>query len=122
MQARPQWITDEFIQRQKVRLEALRAQLLGLEGSLVLEVQAFNEERGDEAQEYEDRAQDSARDEVRQAIHNVDEGRVHGIERALRKIAEGTYGLSDVSGEVIPKDRLEAVPEAIVKVGESGVR
>jgi DnaK suppressor protein len=34
------------------------------------------------------------------------------IERALAKIEAGTYGFSDVSGERIPKERLNAVPEA----------
>jgi len=40
------------------------------------------------------------------------------IERALRKIDEGTYGISDVSGERIPRERLDAVPEAIYTLAE----
>jgi len=38
--------------------------------------------------------------------------RLARVERALAKIDAGTYGFSDVSGEPIPKDRLNAVPEA----------
>ncbi len=38
------------------------------------------------------------------------------IERALEKIDEGTYGVCDVSGEPIPKKRLEAVPYANMTV------
>jgi DnaK suppressor protein len=34
-------------------------------------------------------------------------------ERALAKIEEGTYGLSDISRLPIPRARLEAIPEAI---------
>jgi DnaK suppressor protein len=34
------------------------------------------------------------------------------IERAERRIAEGTYGVSVESGEPIPDGRLEAVPWA----------
>lgn len=38
------------------------------------------------------------------------------IERALEKIEEGTYGICDISGEEIPRARLDAVPYAIMTV------
>jgi DnaK suppressor protein len=41
------------------------------------------------------------------------ERRLGGVERALQKVEEGTYGVCDDTGEEIPKGRLEAVPEAI---------
>jgi DnaK suppressor protein len=44
--------------------------------------------------------------------------RLGEVDRALQKIEEGTYGLSDDSGEPIPRGRLEAVPEAIRTVEE----
>jgi DnaK suppressor protein len=59
-----------------------------------------------------------AQNEVDQALHDVNDRRVSHIERALQKIEEGTYGVSDVSGKLIPKARLEAVPEAILTVDE----
>jgi RNA polymerase-binding protein DksA len=40
------------------------------------------------------------------------------IERALTKMQEGTYGLSDHSGKPIPVERLEAVPYATLTVQE----
>jgi RNA polymerase-binding transcription factor DksA len=40
------------------------------------------------------------------------------IERALRRIEEGTYGKSEFSGKPIPKARLEAVPYAATLVDE----
>lgn len=44
-------------------------------------------------------------------------GRILGkIERALQKIEEGTYGLSDVDGSPIPAARLEALPYALTTV------
>jgi DnaK suppressor protein len=46
--------------------------------------------------------------------------RLERVQRALRKIEEGTYGLSDDSGEPIPRGRLEAVPEAVRTVEEQG--
>jgi DnaK suppressor protein len=44
------------------------------------------------------------------------------IERALEKIKDGTYGVSDASGRPIPRDRLEAMPEAIYTVDEEAAR
>jgi DnaK suppressor protein len=38
--------------------------------------------------------------------------------RAEARLADGTYGLSVVSGEPIPDERLEAVPTAERNVGE----
>lgn len=40
------------------------------------------------------------------------------IERALKKMEEGTYGLSDVDGSPIPIERLEALPYALMTVGQ----
>jgi RNA polymerase-binding transcription factor DksA len=41
---------------------------------------------------------------------------VEEIDRALAKMAEGTYGICEVSGEPIPKERLEAIPWARERV------
>lgn len=41
------------------------------------------------------------------------------VDRALAKIEEGTYGLSDLSGEAIPKERLDAMPHATMTVEEA---
>jgi DnaK suppressor protein len=112
-------LTREFIEQQRNRLEALRDELLGAERMLVDDVKTFHEVQGDEAQEFEDLAQDQAREEIRQAQHDVDKHRVENIERALVKIEQGTYGVSDRSGAPIPKSRLEAVPEAVLTVDEA---
>jgi DnaK suppressor protein len=40
------------------------------------------------------------------------EARLAAVSRAERRLAEGTYGLSIVSGEPIPDERLEAYPTA----------
>jgi DnaK suppressor protein len=40
------------------------------------------------------------------------------IERAMQKLDEGTYGLSDVSGKPIPVERLEAIPYALMTADE----
>jgi RNA polymerase-binding transcription factor DksA len=40
------------------------------------------------------------------------------VERALERLAAGTYGYSEVSGLPIPIERLEALPSATTLVGE----
>lgn len=45
------------------------------------------------------------------ALEVIDE-----IDHALSKFASGTYGICEVSGEPIPKERLEAIPWAREKV------
>jgi DnaK suppressor protein len=40
------------------------------------------------------------------------------IDKALARIADGTYGLSEVSGKPIPIERLEALPYATTLVDE----
>ena len=115
-------LSEEFIAQQRTRLEALRQQLLGGEENTIANQRSDEQEHGDEAEEFEDEAQGMAQDEVNQALHDVNDRRIHDIERALQKIAEGTYGFSDASGDPIPKARLEAVPEAIFTVAEQGKR
>jgi DnaK suppressor protein len=43
-------------------------------------------------------------------------GSIADIDRALEKIEEGTYGLCDDCGEVIPDARLEALPASALCV------
>jgi RNA polymerase-binding transcription factor DksA len=45
------------------------------------------------------------------ARHEVEE-----IDRALVKIEEGTYGICEVSGQAIPRARLQAIPQARERV------
>jgi DnaK suppressor protein len=104
------------------RLVALRGELLGGEENTIASERSDEQEHGDEAEEFEDEAQGMAQNEVNQALHDVNDRRIHDIERALQKIADGTYGFSDASGDPIPKARLEATPEAIFTVEEQSKR
>ncbi|MFL9995019.1 TraR/DksA family transcriptional regulator [Paraburkholderia sediminicola] len=122
MPEQPVNLSDDFIALQRKRLMALRQQLLGGEENTIADERASQEEHGDEAEEFEDAAQGMAQNEVNQALHDVNDQRISDIGRALQKIDEGTYGLSDESGDPIPKARLEATPEAILTVEEQSRR
>jgi len=65
------------------------------------------------SREYEDDAQRLTALELDGNRVVRDVARLERVDRALEKIEEGTYGVSDLSGLPIPKDRLKAVPEAI---------
>ena len=106
-----------FVQRQRVRLEELRRQLRRSETSAA-EARSRRGDQGREARELEDDAQDLAEREIDEAVHRYDDRRLRAVERALQKIAEGTYGLSDLSGVPIPTARLQAIPEALLTVEE----
>jgi len=68
--------------------------------------------------ELEERAQEAAQMEIYQARSDADQPRMTNIVRALQKIWDGTYGLSEFSGQPIPKDRLDVAPEAVLTVLE----
>jgi DnaK suppressor protein len=101
-----------------MRLEALRERILSGEKRRFVKEQAFQKEHGNEPRDLGDKGANMAQNEIYQALHDVDERRLRNIERALQKIEEGTYGLSDLSGKLIPKARLEANPEAIFTIEE----
>lgn len=112
-------LSNEFIAEQKARLLEALEQLTrnsrasaGEERQLQTNSLNRSEGSGDDAQKNSLRDNDAARFE-----HNV--GRLSAIRRALEKIEDGTYGLSDESGKPIPKARLEAAPESVLTVDES---
>ena len=111
-----------FIERQRKQLTALRAELLSLTAAKETEEADINDRASGEAREYEDDGQrlailDNDGDLIAHGL-----GRIAAIDRALQKIDEGTYGYSDLSGDPIPTERLEAEPDAIYTVAEQEAR
>lgn len=115
-------LSPEYIALQRKRLDVLHAQISGGEERTIENERAALEVLGDEPDDAGDRGGTIAQYEVTQALHDVDKRRLSDIERAIRKIEEGTYGLSDLSGIAIPKARLMATPEAILTVQEEEQR
>ena len=72
----------------------------------------------DTAEEYEDDGQelDQLERDGNLVVRQV--ARLERVDRALKKIEEGTYGLSDESGEQISRARLEAIPESLYTLTE----
>jgi DnaK suppressor protein len=109
-----------FIEKQRQSLARLRVDLMSAAQSGEADEASVNRESAGAPREYEDDAQKLAALELdgNLVVHNV--ARLARVDRALEKIKEGTYGVSDVSGNPIPRERLEAVPEAICTVAEEG--
>jgi DnaK suppressor protein len=107
-----------FIERQHQHLIALRNALLTAASNTRDDESQVREEIQGSPREYEDDAQKLAALELDGNLVVRDEQRLARVNRALRKIDEGTYGLSDVSGQDIPVARLQAVPEAICTIEE----
>jgi DnaK suppressor protein len=112
-------LDQEFIAQQKQRLQDLKAELERVRDGLE-EDQRFRAEEEEDFTEHDagDMSQSLFTREVDATVEQQVERRLENVERALQKIEEGTYGLSDESGDPIPKGRLEAVPEAVRTVEE----
>jgi DnaK suppressor protein len=111
-------LSAAFVAQQRKQLEELRERLLGMEQAREAELRALTEQYGDEPRDSGDEGANMAQIDIDHALHHAGDRRLATVERALEKIREGTYGLSDASGEPIPRVRLEAVPDAIYTVEE----
>jgi DnaK suppressor protein len=118
----------------KARLDAAfldkqRQQLLRLRASLQAAGRASEGDRtdietaaADSAREFEDEAQKLDALELEGNLLTRDAERLTRVDRALAKIESGTYGFSEHSGRPIPRERLEAVPEAVCTLEEEQER
>jgi DnaK suppressor protein len=111
-----------FIERQRQRLTKLRNELTNATEGKEAEEKDINFQSSGQAIEYEDDAQRLTTLELDGNLVARNAQRLAQVDRALEKIAEGTYGLSDASDDAIPKERLEATPEAIYTVEEQAAR
>lgn len=93
----------ELLARERARIERSLADLAGrVEGE---ELANYDQHIGDTASElYESERDQGLAEQLREELA--------AVERAEKRLAEGTYGISVESGEPIPDERLEALPTA----------
>ena len=112
-------IDQQFVERQRERLLGVRDELVRIREGMAEDERDLGEKEGDFTEhDSGDMSQNMFTREMDASIGEQAERRLGEVDRALQKIDEGTYGLSDDSGEPIPRGRLEAVPEAIRTVEE----
>ena len=113
-----QELDQQFVESQRERLVGLRDELVRIREGMADDERDLGEAEGDTQLDSGDLSQDMFTREMDASIGEQVERRLGEVDRALEKIAESTYGLSDDSGECIPRGRLEAVPEALRTVEE----
>ncbi len=111
-----------FIAKQRQALLKLRAALLSATRDEEADEAAIKDESAGGPREFEDDAQRLASLELDGNRVKRNLARLALVDRALKKIEEGTYGSSDLSGQQIPRARLEAVPESIYTLAEEEAR
>jgi DnaK suppressor protein len=111
-----------YLAAKRQQLTKLQQQLLNSVRTGTAEEGNVNSDASGQAREYEDDAQRLANLELEGTLVERDVQRLARIERALQKIEDGSYGISDESGALIPSDRLEVMPEAIYTLSEQEAR
>ena len=110
-------LDKEFVEKQRERLEELRAELVRIVEGLEEDQQDRGESEGDMTEnDSGDMSQSLFTREMDATVEQTMEKRLESVDRALQKVEEGTYGVCDDTGEPIPRGRLEAMPEAIYTV------
>lgn len=110
---------DESVARQ--RLMAERAEVAGLlKGAESAATQDRDAE--DEPGDYADAAQPLTAQGMDEALAEGFRDRIAAIDRALKRLDDGTYGTSVRSGAPIPEGRLDADPAAELTVEEARER
>ena len=111
-------LDEKFVAQQRERLLELRDELLRIQRGTQDDEKNMSEEQGDTQLDSGDQSQQMFNREMDATIGEQAAQRLRDVERALEKIEEGNYGLSEESGEPIARGRLEAVPEALRTVEE----
>jgi DnaK suppressor protein len=93
-----------LLAERRERIERLLADLAGPDGDDE-ELSHLDQHAADDAQFLHD-------EEVDEGVAEELGAELEAIERAERRLAEGTYGRSIESGQPIPDERLEAIPWA----------
>jgi DnaK suppressor protein len=107
-------LTEEQVRVLEERLRALRTRLLGREQT----ERAVGRDAEPQPSEPMDAAEQTRTMEDALLANDRDQSLRGEIEHALNKIAAGTYGLSELSGEPIGFRRLLAVPWARKTIDE----
>lgn len=122
MTAKAHPLDPNFVEKQRQALLKLRATLLSAAADDEADEANIKEASAGGPREFEDDAQKLATLELDGNLVARDVARLERVDRALKKIEEGSYGASDQSGQLIPRERLEVVPEALYTLAEEQAR
>jgi DnaK suppressor protein len=103
------------IEHYKNELLKLKAQLTNNINDSKEEVKELDESKG-YSQHQADEGTDDFGKTITMEVTNKEYTILRQIERALKKIEEGSYGICDITKKEIPKARLDALPYASMTV------
>jgi DnaK suppressor protein len=104
-------LTKKEIEDFKMQLLTLKRQFQSSFEGTALDVKTPDEARGASQHHADEGTEDFDRTiSIEIASKGIDV--IRQIDHALEKIEEGTYGICDITGEPIPKKRLDAIPYA----------
>lgn len=106
---------EEFKQLINKKLEEARNDLEGLKGSLSHKDDHGTEDTSPSFKMMEDGSETLSREEVSQLAMRQEKFITH-LENALTRINNKTYGICRVTGKLIQKERLRAVPHATLSI------
>lgn len=103
---------QNFIQRMDKSLSSLKSEIIT---NLIVSNEDFKEiVEGMDPKDLADIASDDIDRKMIEALGSQDLKRLRLIDSALTRIQQGKYGLCMKCGSRIPKDRLEAIPYALM--------
>ena len=117
-------LTERQLQVLRQRLEAERDRLKGkiASASTARTEQGMLDPLLNDPEDFAEMAQDITLEETEAALSANDIQLLGKVEHALQRVYSGHYGYSEVTGQPIPFERLEALPWATTNVGEAGPR
>lgn len=102
----PEWVKPEWIKYYRnlyMLHKRLKNQMSGLAEDSAQEISSFGMHMADAGTDHFDR--DFALSQL-----SADRDAVYEVEQALKRIQKGSYGICEMTGKTIPKNRLEAIP------------
>ncbi len=121
MSDKPEGFGIAYLEAKRKKLLELRGEFTRISNAAEAEEAYIRTEAPREAREFEDDAQELDLLEKQGLLVNRIVERLARVERALAKLANGTYGYSDESGERISDERLESTPDAINTLREQEI-
>ncbi len=104
----------------RVRLEEERARLQGMLRIATINegVEQVHDPLDTSPEDFGELGQDITALDTEQALSENDRRLLKQVEHALQRMDQGQYGLSEVTGKLIPIERLEALPWATTNVDD----
>lgn len=106
---------EEFRKLINAKLEEAKIDLEGLRNTLSYKDDNGTEDTSPSFKMMEDGSETLSREEVSQLAIRQEKFITH-LQNALTRISNKTYGICRVTGKLIPKERLKAVPHATLSI------